>query len=181
LKKKALNTLFILVCFMILFGCGKTKQDSPAASVEPQATTSASPVPTSTPEASKPVVLTLYYGNVVGDELVHKDVTLEPASSSSIYLEALKALTKSPDDQAVALFEGFTFLSAELKASMLTIDLTLPKESHLGAPGEELLLNSLKKTMFQFKEINEIEVLVDGKKVESLLGHMGLPHPIKRG
>jgi hypothetical protein len=96
-------------------------------------------------------------------------------------MEALKALTKSPDNQAVALFEGFTFLRAEQKDSMLTIDLSLPKESHLGAPGEELLLNSLKKTMFQFKEINEIEVLVDGKKVESLLGHMGLPHPITRG
>jgi hypothetical protein len=166
---------------MILFGCGKTKQVSPAVSEGPQGIILASLAPTSTPEASKPVILTLYYGNVLGDELVHKDVTLEPALASSIYLEALKALTKSPDDQAVALFEGFTFLSAEQKDSTLTIDLTLPKESQLGAPGEDLLLNSLEKTMFQFKEINEIEVLVDGQKVQSLLGHMELPHPIKRG
>jgi hypothetical protein len=166
---------------MILFGCGKSKPVAPAESVVPQGTASASPAPTSTPEAAKPVILTLYYGNVQGDELVHKDVTLEPALPSSIYLEALNALTKSPDDQSVALFDGFTFLSAEQKDSMLTIDLTLPKESQLGAPGEDLLLNSLKKTMFQFKEINEIEVLVDGQKVQSLLGHMELPHPIKRG
>jgi spore germination protein GerM len=163
---------------MVLFGCGKTKPTEPAESVVPQATASASPAPTSTPEVLAPVTMTLYYGNVEGDELVHKEVTLTPTTASPIYLEALKALTKSPDDQAVALFEGFTFLSADQKQGKLTIDLALPKESQLGAPGEELLLNSLKKTMFQFKEINAIEVLVNGQKVESLLGHMDLPHPI---
>jgi hypothetical protein len=177
--KKLIPMLFILACFLVLVGCGKTKHAVTAASVTPEVTSTALPTPTAAPVDAKPTQLNLYYGNQEGDALVTKAVTLEQ-SSSSIYLDALNALSKNPDDQSVALFAGFTFKSAELKGSTLNIDLTLPVEPKLGAPGEELLLESLKKSMFQFEEVQAIEVLVNGQKVESLLGHVDLPHPIAK-
>jgi hypothetical protein len=176
--KKLIPMLFILACFLALVGCGKAKQTVTAVSNPPEATATVLPTPTETPAGAKPTQLNLYYGNEAGDALITKEVTLEQSSASSPYLEALNALIKSPDDKSVALFAGFTFQSAELKESTLTIDLTLPEEPQLGAPGEELLLESLKKTMFQFEEVQTIEVLVKGQKVESLLGHVDLPHPI---
>jgi hypothetical protein len=50
----------------------------------------------------------------------------------------------------------------------------------LGAPGEDFFLQALKKTAFQFPEVKTLSVLKDGQKVESLMGHMDLPYPIKR-
>jgi hypothetical protein len=177
MQKRIKTILLILGCILLLMGCGKVKQ---AAVVDgsPKPAASVSPVPTTSPEAVKPITVILYYGNENGDELVPKEVTFKPSTNTSQYLEVLNALTKSSDEKAVALFEGFIFQSAERKDSTLNVDLTLPKESKLGAPGEDLLLQSLKKTLFQFKELSAIEVLVDGKKVESLLGHVELPHPI---
>jgi hypothetical protein len=176
--KKLIPMLLVLACFLVLAGCGKAKQAVTAASITPEVTATALPTPTASPAIAKPTQLNLYYGNEAGDALVTKEVTLEQLSAASPYLEALNALTRSPDNQNVALFSGFTFQNAELKEGTLTIDLTLPVEPKLGAPGEELLLESLKKTMFQFEEVLAIEVLVKGQKVESLLGHVDLPHPI---
>jgi spore germination protein GerM len=170
--------LIVFLSILVICGCGKAKQAVTSASAMPEAMTTASPAPTASPIANKSTQMNLYYGNENGDALVAKEVTLKQSSTETPYLEALNDLTKSPDTQSVALFAGFTFISAELKDGVLNIDLTLPKASHLGAPGEELLINALKKTMFQFKEVNAIEVLVNGKKVESLLGHVELSHPI---
>jgi hypothetical protein len=176
--KKLIPMLFILACLLVLAGCGKSKHAVTAAGVTPEVTATALPTSTAAPADAKPKQLNLYYGNQEGNALVTKAVTLKQSSSSSIYLDALNTLTKSPDDQSFALFAGFTFQSAELKGNTLNIDLTLPVEPQLGAPGEELLLESLKKSMFQFEEVHAIEVLVNGQKVESLLGHVDLPHPI---
>ncbi|WP_162463168.1 GerMN domain-containing protein [Paenibacillus psychroresistens] len=178
--KKLMPLLVILSCILVLAGCGKTKEAVSAASTSPEVSATALPTPLATPEAAKPTLMNLYYGNEDGDALVSKEVSLASTSNLSAYIEVLNGLTKSPDDQSVALFDGFTFQSAELKGSTLTIDLTLPAEPQLGAPGEELLIESLKKTMFQFEEVQAIEVLVNGQKVESLLGHVDLPHPIAK-
>jgi hypothetical protein len=178
MPKRITAMLIILGCFLLLMGCGKVKQTATADNTSPVPAATASSAPTAAPEAVEPITLILYYGNENGDELVAKEVTIKPATKTSQYLEVLTALTKSSDDKQFPLFEGFSFLSAERKDNTLNINLTLPKESQLGAPGEDLLLQSLKKTLFQFKELSAIEVSVDGKKVESLLGHVELPHPI---
>jgi hypothetical protein len=34
--------------------------------------------------------------------------------------------------------------------------------------------------MFQFPEVNTLDILLNGEKVESLMGHMDLPHPFKK-
>ncbi|MEX2460346.1 MAG: GerMN domain-containing protein [Paenibacillaceae bacterium] len=180
MNKKLITVLCIVGCVIVLGGCGKGKQSITAANATPDVTISTTSVSTSMLETPKLMQMNLFYGNVEGDALVEKTVALKPDSVEPPYLEALNGLTKSPDDQCVALFAGFTFQSVVLKGNALTIDLSLPKESLLGAPGEVLLLEALQKTMFQFTEIQSIEVLVNGQKVESLLGHMDLPHPIAR-
>jgi hypothetical protein len=41
-------------------------------------------------------------------------------------------------------------------------------------------MQAIPKTLFQFQEVKTIELLVDGKKLDSLMGHVDLPHPIPR-
>lgn len=88
---------------------------------------------------------------------------------------------KAPaDSKLVPLADALGFKSAILKDKKLTLDITVSGEGRLGAPGEAMLLQAIQKTLFQFPEVDSIDILVDGKPVESLMGHMDLPHPMKR-
>ncbi|MNP82329.1 hypothetical protein D3C76_1809300 [compost metagenome] len=51
----------------------------------------------------------------------------------------------------------------------------------MGSGGELLFLDVLKQTMFQFEEVQSIQLMVDGKETESLMGHVELENPIVRG
>ncbi|MNY78319.1 hypothetical protein D3C86_2185150 [compost metagenome] len=56
----------------------------------------------------------------------------------------------------------------------------IPEDAHLGASGEDLALQALLKTSFQFDEVKTVDILVDGKSVDSLMGHVELEHPFSR-
>jgi copper chaperone len=43
-----------------------------------------------------------------------------------------------------------------------------------------LSLDAIQKTLFQFPEVDAIEILSGGKQTDSLMGHVELSHPIKR-
>lgn len=97
------------------------------------------------------------------------------------YLAALKTLSKANDSTLIALWEGTEFLSATLKdKGALTVDVHVNSDAHLGAPGEQLAIQALLKTMYQFDEVQTVDILVDGKSVETLLGHVDLEHPFTR-
>lgn len=96
------------------------------------------------------------------------------------YLEALKALQSSSDPKLFPLWGKAEFRSASLKDGTLTVDLSLPDEARLGAGGEALAIDALKNTLFQFSEVNAIELLVDGQEVDTLMGHVELEHPLSR-
>ncbi|MDB5054719.1 MAG: GerMN lipoprotein LpqB [Bacilli bacterium] len=182
MRKNIIYLLLIGICITIfLSGCGKLKQSQ---NVQTEASNSPLPTetiaPTPTPVEIKELKVDLYYGDETGDHVVKREQTLKYTADTSKYIAVLNALKVSPDSKAICLFTGFKFFTADLNNGGLTINLTFPKESILGAPGEELLLDSLQKTIFQFPEVKTLDVLVDGKKVDSLMGHMDLPHPFKK-
>ncbi|MNY21086.1 hypothetical protein D3C86_1546050 [compost metagenome] len=101
---------------------------------------------------------------------------------SDTYEAALKALQKSDDPKAIPMFDDLKFTSVKFDAAKgeMKIDLTFGPKTQMGAPGEELFVQALKKTIFQFPEVKTLYVLKDGKQVDSLMGHLELPYPIKR-
>ncbi|WP_248925498.1 GerMN domain-containing protein [Paenibacillus hamazuiensis] len=161
-------------------GCGQAKTDGhhPASGNESQA----APAPVQS-EAKKPVegkTLKAYFGDENGEKLIEKEIAVSYKQDEDKYLAALGALATSSDAKLVPLCKGFTFKSAVRSGSALTVDLSISPEARKGAPGEELVLEALRRTLFQFPEIEMVDILVDGKKAESLMGHMDLPHPMKR-
>ncbi|KIL40083.1 hypothetical protein SD70_16110 [Gordoniibacillus kamchatkensis] len=175
----------------VLAGCG-ARDKAPAA--QPQvapsvahssgnAGSSAEPqAPQSKPQAPQPKTASVhtYFGDENGTGLVVKQTTITYASDSDKYGAALKALQHPGDSKAVSLFDGFTFKSVKLESGKLYLDLKLDDQARTGSEAEELTLQALQKTLFQFPEVAEIYVTVDGAKVDSLMGHMDLPYPIKR-
>jgi predicted small lipoprotein YifL len=166
----------------LLTGCGaKDKPVAQQPQIPPAVANAASPpAPEQTKPQAKSATIQTYFGDENGTSLVAKTTTIAYTADSDKYVAALKALQTSTDGKAVPLFDGFTFSKATLEQGKLKLDVKLSDDARLGSPGEELVLDALQKTLFQFPEVNEIYVTVDGKQVESLMGHVDLPYPIKR-
>jgi hypothetical protein len=181
--KKTTRLLALTACVTIVAsGCGQTKQD-PVNQRNAAEQTSPSPSvsPSATPQANqKEQQIKVYYGNEDGSALIENSAALRYMTPSSKYLGALNALKQSQDPKAVPLCPNFTFKTAELKDGNLTVDLSFTPNDQLGANGESLLMQAIPKTLFQFAEVTTIDLLVDGKKQDSLMGHVELPHPITR-
>ncbi|GFN30718.1 GerMN domain-containing protein [Paenibacillus xylaniclasticus] len=110
--------------------------------------------------------------------LVDQSRDIEYDTDQEKIAAALDALQQQGDGNAVSLWSEAEFLSSELKEGVVTINIHLPEGSRLGASGEVMALEALKKTMFQFDDVKSIDLLVDGEAVDSLMGHEELPHPI---
>lgn len=134
---------------------------------------------TETPKAKQLTIKTYYTDDNLA-QLIERSGTISYEADEAKYKAALDALKTPPEAKLFSLSKGITYRSAAFQNGNVTIDLSIAAEGRLGAPGEELLLQSISKTLFQFSEVKTIEVLLDGKKPESLMGHVSLPHPIKR-
>lgn len=173
---------------VIVAGCGaKDKapvvQPQVAPATAPHSSGNANQSPAQ-PQAQTPQPKTAqvqtYFGDENGTSLVAKQTTITYATDSDKYVAVLNALKQSGDGKAVSLFDGISYKSVKLEQGQLKLDLKIDDQAKFGAPAEELMLQALQKTLFQFPEVKEIYVTVDGKKVDSLMGHMDLPYPIKR-
>ncbi|GIP37408.1 hypothetical protein J31TS4_06880 [Paenibacillus sp. J31TS4] len=136
--------------------------------------------PSPTANAQKTMQIKSYYGDESGEKLVEKASEIKYTTDSSKYLAALATLKSSPDPKLGALLSGFTFTSAKIDEGNLVVDLKIDPSGRWGAQGELLTLDALKKTLFQFSEVKTLDILLEGKQEESLMGHVSFPHPIKR-
>ncbi|GGG11843.1 GerMN domain-containing protein [Paenibacillus aceti] len=108
---------------------------------------------------------------------VQREITY--ADDNSKYEAAFKAL-QTADSGWISLWNKAVLNALDFSEGQVVIDISLPAEARLGAGGESLAIEALKKTMFQFTEVDSIELTVDGEQLESLMGHVDLEHPITR-
>jgi hypothetical protein len=174
--------LAFTTCFMIIASsCGKASVNPRTAAEQTSPSSSQTVSPSATSQTdNQQQQIKVYYGNEDGSALIENTANLRFTTPSSKYLGALNSLKQSQDAKAVPLCPDFTFKSADLKEGNLTVDLSFTPNGQLGANGESLLMQAIPKTLFQFQEVKTIELLVDGKKLDSLMGHVDLPHPIPR-
>jgi hypothetical protein len=176
----------VLAVALAAAGCGQKPEGSGAASPSPGNPAAGSPAGVSSGEKTgqPPVQLHIktYYGDEQAVQLVEAEAAISFKEEKDKYITGLEALKKAPSgSKLIPLAEALGFKSAALQNGKLTVDLTVSGEGRLGAPGEAMLLEAIKKTLFQFPEVGSVDILVDGKAADSLMGHMELPHPIKRG
>lgn len=121
-----------------------------------------------------------YFADENLDKLIERETTITYASDAEKYKAALEALKTAPEASLSPLSKGITFKSAVFRNGHVVVDLSIADNGRLGAPGEQLLVDSIRKSMFQFGEVQTVDLLVDGKQTESLMGHVSLTHPYKR-
>ncbi|MNK06076.1 Sporulation and spore germination [compost metagenome] len=203
MKRKGLTTGLLILLMLVSAGCAQKPQSAPPSNeqVSTPSETSGNPE-TSTPsdsqlgskevaaspsepsnqakESAKKLTISCYYTDNDMMELKeeHKEITY--TSEHDKYDEAFKTLKDSGNEKLFALWQKVELKSIDLKDGELTINIHLPDEARLGAGGETLAVDALKRTFFQFDEIKSIELLVDGSKVDTLMGHDELEHPMTR-
>lgn len=182
------GVLLVSAITLSVTACGQKGQLVGGAQSTPEVPTpttvvqSPAPTPTATPEPLKQKKVKAFFSDQDEMKLIEKEVTISYKQDADVYEAALNALKKSDDPKAIPLFDDLTFTSISFDKAKgeLKLDLKFGPKTQLGAPGEELFLQALKKTVFQFPEVKSLYVLKNGKQVDSLMGHLELPYPIKR-
>lgn len=128
----------------------------------------------------KTETIKVYYTDPELLELKNGSVEITFKNDSEKYEAAFKALKTSDQEDLVPLWEKVELLSSSFADGKLTLDLQIPAEAHFGAGGESFAVDAIKNTFFQFEEVKSLQLLVDGKQVESLMGHVELQNPETR-
>ncbi|MBD3918857.1 GerMN domain-containing protein [Paenibacillus sp. PR3] len=159
-------------------GCG-TKDKSPQANANTDTNVSAAGDQSEQPSSSEKTKqsIHIYYSDQDLTTLVELNREIEYDSPDQKIAAALSALQTDGSIDALSLWSKAQFLSSSVKDGAVTIDVHLPEGARLGAPGEMLALQALKQTLFQFDDVQSIDVLEDGEAVDTLMGHEELPHP----
>ncbi|MGG3509871.1 GerMN domain-containing protein [Paenibacillus lautus] len=132
-----------------------------------------------TPEA-KTESIKAYYTDPDMMELVEGTAEISYKEDQEKYEAAYQALQKSGNAEMIPLWEKIGLKSLKFENGALTLDVTVPDEANLGAGGESFAVDAIKKTFFQFDEVQSLQILVDGQQTESLMGHVDLENPMTR-
>lgn len=156
----------------------QSKTVTAATVVEPQQTAEA-PVPTA---EVKTRTIEVFFSDPQGEKLNKAGVQISFSTPAQKYTAAFKALQQSDNAELIPLWsKEIELKSVHFKNGALTLDIHMPDTARLGSGSEILALDALTWTLFQFVEVETIDLLVDGKQLESLMGHADLEHPITRG
>lgn len=177
-KTRGLLAFIVLACTLAGCGAQDKPQEQPGSAIEEPAAT-ATPLPEPTAVVNEREA-TIYLTDAELLETVERTVKLTYESESDLIKAAIAALQKDDGENALSLWKPIEIKSAELAEGQVTVDIHIPDEARLGAPGELLAIETLQKTLFQFEFVQAIDILIDGEAAESLMGHVDLEHPIKK-
>lgn len=179
--KKGIS-LAILVCAISLLavGCGNKHTSSGPVQGSNPASTAQTPEANQEENNKQTQEIQVYYVDAQLTQLEKSAKVITFDDNSDKYNKTFAALQSMDQTELVSLWNKIDLLSSKFDQGMLTLDVHIPDEARLGAGGELLALDALRETFFQFKEVQSIDLLVDGESPESLMGHADLDHPINR-
>lgn len=100
----------------------------------------------------------------------------------SFYENLLIELVKGPSNETLmpTLPLSTKVIKIQLKGDIAHVDLgDVIGHLNVGARGEAITIFSIVNTLAQFPEINRVQLLLDGKYIESLAGHMSILEPLE--
>jgi spore germination protein GerM len=188
-KTIVLAIISLLLTGAFLVGCNTTK----TTNVKPtDGTTNTTPVPTtpppnppvgSDPTDSSPhsVKLTLYFPNSDATGLVSTDRTVVVTDQDVIKAMFIELATPPPGAEK-PLPKGTTLKSASVKDSVATIDLSIEFQKNFGggSAGEQMTIYSIVNTLTTLPNVHSVQFLLDGKKLDGILGNLDTSVPLKR-
>ncbi|MBO6179769.1 MAG: GerMN domain-containing protein [Selenomonadaceae bacterium] len=178
---------FIFAISLATLGCDDEKSSEKPEQKQEQVTEEKKPeVKKDTkPKAEEPKehALKIYFPNEDGTKVVAVERKVK-ALEKDKYKAAIEELLKGTDKKGtISIIPKKTKLkSVSLKGSKLTVDFSGDMVKYFvgGSTGEELMVGSIVNTLTEFKEVKSVKILIDGREVETIAGHMDLTMPIER-
>lgn len=125
--------------------------------------------------------LKIYFSNEDGTKLVAKS---KPAPKQDKYAAAVYALIAGTSDNgAVSMIpQGTKLRGIKVEKGVAYVDFSqdLVKKFNGGSTGEIMLVGSIVNTLTEFPEIKAVQFLIEGRKEETISGHMDISEPLKR-
>jgi len=179
--------LFVLALTVILIFAACTPQQSPGKDVENPSDLEEPNQGDENPVGEEETTIKLYYVNDeyvdTGDESldkvipVEKEVALERKKVEELIIEELQ---KSPKDKNLSTFlESLNITNVEIKGDTAFVDFS-SKNLHGSSLQETLILQQIVFSLTELPDVEQVQILVDGEKQETLMGHMEITNPLKR-
>lgn len=134
-------------------------------------------------EEAKEITLKYYFPNEEGTKLIAVTKKVKVLDKDK-YKSAMTELLKGTDKKGtITIIPKKTKLkSVKVKDNVATVDFSGDMVKYFvgGSTGEELMIASIVNTLTEFNEIKSVKILIDGKEVETIAGHMDLTAPISR-
>lgn len=185
-KKRVLAVVFILLT-TLLGGCANNSQAPSVVPNElikndqPKATAPTVPNPP-LPSGQETMIVTVYNGTKDAKNLVAEPHVVpkndQPAKTA---MELLTAGTKNVDLVSV-IPSGTKLRNLSVKDKIAYVDFNdkLIKNNTGGSASEILLVAAIINTLTEFKEIKKVQIMVDGKKIDTISGHLDIGEPLSR-
>ncbi len=175
----------VLLCTAALTGCDKEKLPAGSSGSEPLSSSSSLAADSSSVSGKSAGVMNIkvYYPDVNAVGLVGVEKTVKAAEADK-YRAAVEALLAGTEDKRLT-----TVFPKKAKLLKVTVsgdtarvdfDKNLIKGFVGGSTGEEMLVGSVVNTLTEFPEIKKVQLLVEGKEIDSLSGHLDLTRPMTR-
>ena len=183
--KNKLYILILLAWALLIAGCADTKpgaapvsaqngMKNPATSVETPTTGSANQVSTQ---------VTVYYATSDAMYLVGEKRAI--AKTDAPARAAVELLFAEPADKQLSrvLPVAAKMRNITVKDHIAYVDFDDKLMKHSGSGGsaaERLMVGAIVNTLTEFPEIHKVQILIEGKTVETLYGHMDVSQPLSR-
>lgn len=171
-KRKAVVG-WVLVFLLILASCSSNTSPPPQGSEEDPGGDTQAP-------QTQSLEVQVFYTNAQATELIMEERTVEYATEMEKYEQTLSLLMNPAAEEDYSLWPNLQYHSLSLEDGRFTIDLDGSVQYNLGAGTEMLAVQALISTLFQFAEIDEVQILIDGETAESLTGHVDISKPFKK-
>ena len=127
--------------------------------------------------------ITVFFSDEDGLYLKAEKQTIEKGSPDAEAAQAVEALIKGPLDakSGKTLPNGTKLLSVKIDGAVAIVDLSpeVIKNHEGGSSGELQTVYSIVNTLaLNFPAIKEVQILVDGRKEETIAGHIDITAPL---
>lgn len=125
--------------------------------------------------------INVYFPNEDGTKLIAVKKKIETTDK---YTAAMQALMEGTGDkkEVSIIPKDAKLKSVKVKDGIAKVDFSkeLVKKFTGGSTGELMLVGSIVDTLTEFPEVKAVQILVEGKSVETIAGHMDTSEPLKR-
>lgn len=180
---KLVLTALVLVFTFLIAGCdGSAPAVNQPATNTTQQTAEQPQTESVTANSERAMQLTVYHATKDAMHLVpetHKvPVNSQPARTA---IELLLAGTKNADLVSV-MPQGVKLKNIVVKEHIAYVDFDnkLIKKNTGGSANEILLVGAIVNTLTEFPDIQKVQILVEGKKIDTILGHLDTSEPLSR-